>query len=114
MINRSPNTKFSEQSFGAAYGESFGDLVRARRLESGISLKDFAKLLDVSPAYWSCVETNKDKPPVNDLIEKAAKALGDDADTYFIRARRLPPDMTDPKALEAVIRYYRKRAKSSS
>jgi len=65
----------------------------------------------VSPAYWSCVETNKEKPPVSDLIARAAQALGEHPDAYFIRARRLPPDMADPQALATVIRYYRRRFK---
>jgi hypothetical protein len=40
--------------------------------------------------------------------------LGDDPDDYFIRARRLPPDMADPKALETVIRYYRRQHKKGN
>jgi len=91
--------------------EPFGSFVRAKRLAANISLKDFAKRLEVSPAYWSCVETNKEKPPVSDLIARAAQALGEHPDAYFIRARRLPPDMADPQALATVIRYYRRRFK---
>jgi len=91
--------------------EPFGSFVRTKRLAANISLKDFAKRLEVSPAYWSCVETNKEKPPVSDLIARAAQALGEHPDAYFIRARRLPPDMADPQALATVIRYYRRRFK---
>jgi len=111
MINRSPNAKSpNDESLSEDEG-SFGDFVRAKRLSAAISLKEFAKRIEVSPAYWSCVETNKEKPPVNELIERTAAVLGDDPDDYFIRARRLPPDMADPKALETVIRYYRRQHK---
>jgi transcriptional regulator with XRE-family HTH domain len=108
MVNRSPNAKLSPTDTALADEGSFGDFVRTKRLAAQISLKDFAKRIDVSPAYWSCVETNKEKPPVSELIERAAQVLGENADDYFIRARRLPPDMADPKTLETVIRYYRR------
>jgi transcriptional regulator with XRE-family HTH domain len=114
MINRSPNAKSpNDESLSEDEG-SFGDFVRTKRLAAQISLKDFAKRIEVSPAYWSCVETNKEKPPVSELIERAAQVLGENADDYFIRARRLPPDMADPKALETVIRYYRRQHKKGN
>ncbi|NCZ59035.1 MAG: XRE family transcriptional regulator, partial [Betaproteobacteria bacterium] len=72
MINRSPNAKSpNDESLSEDEG-SFGDFVRTKRLAAQISLKEFAKRIEVSPAYWSCVETNKEKPPVNELIERTA------------------------------------------
>ena len=114
MFNRSPNAKLSPTEAALADEGSFGDFVRTKRLAAQISLKEFAKRIEVSPAYWSCVETNKEKPPVNELIERTAAVLGDDPDDYFIRARRLTPDMADTKALETVIRYYRRQHKKGN
>jgi len=110
MVNRSLNAK---ESFAGevVHEESFGGYVRARRLAANLSLKEFAKRLAVSPAYWSCVETNKEKPPVSALIARAAEILGEESDAYFIRARRLPPEMTEPQALATVISHYRRYGK---
>ena len=49
----------------------FGATVRTRRAELGIGLNDFALRLGVSSGYWSRVERGHEKPPRDDLIERA-------------------------------------------
>lgn len=89
---------------------AFGSYVRARRNELGISLNDFAGRLEVSPAYWSRIEREREKPPRDDLIETAAAILGVRLDELFIEAERFPPDMQ--RDVAKVVRAYRRiRAK---
>jgi hypothetical protein len=51
-----------------------------------------------------------EKPPKNDLIQKAAKLLELDADEAFIQARRFPPDMQRDVAV--AVRAYRELRKT--
>jgi transcriptional regulator with XRE-family HTH domain len=84
----------------------FGSYIRVRRNELGIGLNDFASRLGVSPAYWSRIERECEKPPRDDLIEKAAAVLGVRLDDLFIAAERFPPDMQ--KDVAKVVRAYRR------
>jgi transcriptional regulator with XRE-family HTH domain len=88
---------------------AFGDVVRARRTELAIGLNDMAKRLGISPGYWSRVERNLDKPPRDELIERAAAILGVRMDDLFVEAQRLPPDMRKDMA-KVVLAYRRMRA----
>ena len=72
---------------------SFGERIRSRRIELDIGLNDFAERIGCSSAYWSRIERDKEKPPRDELIERAAAILGLTLDELFIRAERLPPDM---------------------
>ena len=71
----------------------FGNFIRTRRNELGIGLNDFAGRIGVSPAYWSRIEREHEKPPRDELIEKAAAVLGVRLDDLFVVAERFPPDM---------------------
>jgi transcriptional regulator with XRE-family HTH domain len=84
----------------------FGTSVRARRMERGIGLNDFAERVGVSPAYWSRVEREQENPPRDQLVAQAAAILGVQLDDLFIAAGRLPPDMRDD--LREVVQAYRK------
>jgi HTH-type transcriptional regulator, competence development regulator len=85
---------------------SFGPRVREKRIEQGIGLNDFSERLGVSPAYWSRVEREQEKPPRDGLVERAAAILGVPLDDLFVQAGRLPPDMrTD---LGQVVQAYRR------
>ena len=85
---------------------SFGAVIRMRRTALEIGLNDFAERLGVSPAYWSRIERDQEKPPRDDLIEKAAAILGVRLDELFIEAERLPPDMR--KDMARVVQAYRR------
>ncbi|MCC7495870.1 MAG: helix-turn-helix transcriptional regulator [Fimbriimonadaceae bacterium] len=85
---------------------SFGSVVRTRRQALAIGLNDFAARLGVSPAYWSRIERDQEKPPRDELIEKAAAILGVRMDTLFVEAERLPPDMR--KDMAKVVQAYRR------
>lgn len=85
---------------------SFGSVVRDRRTMMGIGLNDFAERLGVSPAYWSRIEREKEKPPRDELIERTAAILGLRMDDLFVEAKRLPPDMQ--KEIGRVVVAYRR------
>jgi len=69
-------------------------------------MNEFARSLGISPAYWSRIERELEKAPKDELITKAAEALGLNPDEAFIEASRLPPDMQ--KDVSTVVRLYRK------
>jgi transcriptional regulator with XRE-family HTH domain len=83
----------------------FGTYVRTKRKETGMTLTKFARQLEISPAYWSRIETGRENPPKDELIKKAATILGLSEDELFIEASRLPPDMQEEVA--EVVRMYR-------
>lgn len=89
---------------------AFGDFIRGKRDAAGIALNDFARQIGISPAYWSRIERNMEKPPKDDLIIKAAELLGLSIDETFVQASRLPPDMQQD--VGAVVQAYRKRPTS--
>ena len=84
----------------------FGATVRTRRAELGIGLNDFALRLGVSSGYWSRVERGHEKPPRDDLVERAAAILGVAMDSLFVEAQRLPPDMH--RDIARVVETYRR------
>jgi transcriptional regulator with XRE-family HTH domain len=85
----------------------FGTYVRTKREAVGMTLTEFARQLEISPAYWSRIETGRENPPKDELIEKAAVILGVSEDDLFIEASRLPPDMQEEVA--EVVRLYRSK-----
>jgi transcriptional regulator with XRE-family HTH domain len=84
----------------------FGAFIRQKREQAGVPLNEFARSLGISPAYWSRIERELEKAPRDELITKAAEALGLNPDEAFIEASRLPPDMQ--KDVSTVVRLYRK------
>ena len=85
---------------------AFGQWIRAKREEANIMLIDFARDINISPAYWSRIERDLESPPRDQLIERAAAILGVQMDDLYVEARRLPPDMRQDMA--KVVRAYRR------
>lgn len=83
----------------------FGAYVRTKREQSGRTLTDFARQLEISPAYWSRIETGRENPPKDELIKRAATILDLGDDELFVEAGRLPPDMRGDVA--KVVEMYR-------
>lgn len=70
--------------------ESYAEIVRARRIQIGLSLRKFAKLIEVSPTYHSHVESGKLPPPAPDKIVRSAEVLGFDETWLLHIAGRWP------------------------
>ena len=89
---------------------AFGAWIRSEREQAGITLKDFAKSIDISQAYWSRIERGLELAPKDALIIAACERLGLPTDQAFIEARRLPPDMqADLAAAVSVYREFKAR-----
>lgn len=83
----------------------FGAYIRKKREEQGIAMSDFARQIGISPAYWSRIERDMEKPPKDELIKKAANILGLCKDEAFIASKRVPPDLRDN--IREMVKLYR-------
>jgi transcriptional regulator with XRE-family HTH domain len=84
---------------------TFGAFIRAHRGQSGEALNQFARHINISPAYWSRIERDLERPPKDELLLNAAERLGLSVDAVFIAAGRLPPDMQ--VSLREVVQVWR-------
>jgi transcriptional regulator with XRE-family HTH domain len=92
--------------------EKFGELVRGRRVEKEIGLREMAKMIGVSPTYLSKVERDEFPPPAEDKVRKIAEILGCDADELLARAGRVSSDLSEiikehPREMAALLRTTR-------
>src|SRR4051794_23139088 len=78
---------------------SFGEVLRAKRLEAGHSLRKFAGLVGVSPTYVSQIEQCNVDPPTADRVKRMADILGANPDEWIGLAGRMPNDL--PKIIQA-------------
>lgn len=55
----------------------FGKFIKERRIERGITLREFCKLIGMDASNWSKIERGQLAPPKSDeKLEKIAKILG--------------------------------------
>jgi nitrogen PTS system EIIA component len=73
----------------------FGATLRLLRLESGLSLRDLARRLNVSGAYLSRVENGLDSVPTPARIEAMARELGIPVTLLMDLAHRVSPLIVD-------------------
>ncbi len=89
--------------------ESFGQRIRDLRIGQHITLRDFAKRLDVSPTYISQIEQGNFKPPAEHVVVQMARILKLDPDELLALAGRVADDLAPiirdkPRALAAFLR----------
>lgn len=77
----------------------FGELLRAKRLTRGLTLRKFAEQLGVSPTYVSGVENGTLPPPTFDRIEAISRILEVPVDELMEHAGRWD-DMAKQKVEE--------------
>jgi DNA-binding XRE family transcriptional regulator len=63
---------------------SFGGRIRRLRMDHGITLRDFARRLEVSPTYISQIEQGNFKPPAEPVVVSMARILGQDSDELLL------------------------------
>ena len=68
---------------------TFGTFVREKRLEKKIGLREFAIMMDLSPAYISQMEAGICKPPIEDKIQRIAEKLNINADYLLALAGKI-------------------------
>lgn len=73
----------------------FGATLRLLRLDSGLSLRDLARRLDVSSAYLSRVENGLDAAPTPARLAVMARELGLPAQVLMDLAHRVSPLVVD-------------------
>jgi len=91
--------------------KSFGQLIRDLRIHQKEynSLREFAKKVDISPAYLSRIENEKEPPPSAAIIERMAEALGVDKYELFSYAGKIPAEFFEafqknPKSVASFMR----------
>jgi len=70
-------------------------MLREKRLAKGLSLRAFAKLVDVSPTYLSQVEQDNVDPPTAERVRRMAELLGENPDEWIALAGRVPEDLPE-------------------
>lgn len=89
--------------------DSFGRLLRDKRVEKGFSLRKFAEAVGVSPTYLSQVEQGNVMPPTADRVKRMAELLGENPDEWIALAGRVPEDLPgiiqkEPTAMPELLR----------
>ena len=74
--------------------EKFGAFIRRERAAKGISLRDMAKKIKVSPTFLSKVET-EDWKPGEEKLRKIAEVIGCDPEDLMARAGRVPTELSE-------------------
>ena len=87
---------------------AFGHYIRRQREGRDMTLTELARRVDVSIAYLSRIERERENPPPDHLISALASALSLPPDDVFAAARRLPPDLR--ARTDQVIALYRQQA----
>lgn len=80
-----------------AHHDSFGEAVRELRRRKGVSQKEMAAAIGVSPAYLSALEHGKRGAPSFDFLQRVAgyfNVIWDEADELFRIAH-----LSDPKVV---------------
>lgn len=79
--------------------QTFGGVLRERRIAKGYSLRKFAEMVDVSPTHLSLVEQNKlEKSPTAERVRRMAEVLSENPDEMIALAGRVPEDL--PKIIQ--------------
>lgn len=91
---------------------SFGQIIRDRRTEKKISLREFAKKIEVSPAFLSKVERDEFNPPSTEKISLIARYLDLNQDELLAHAGKIAADLPEiirkqPKEMATFLRTVR-------
>lgn len=85
---------------------AFGLTVRAKRTEQGIRPQRLRRAARRVARLLVARQREQEKPPRDELVERAAAILSVRMDDLFVEAGRLPPDMQSD--LKQVVQAYRR------
>ena len=92
--------------------ESFGKLLRSRRLKAGIGLRELARRVGTSAGYISDVELDNVPPPSEQVIVRIAGALGIDKNPLLRQANKVDPELTQYVADQPLAADFLRMAKN--
>lgn len=75
---------------------AFGETICRLRKEKGITIRNFAKMVELSPGFISLLERGKTTAvPIEDNIRKIALVLGCDEYILMAQAKRIPIELQE-------------------
>jgi transcriptional regulator with XRE-family HTH domain len=81
-----------------------GQLIRDRRTEKGVGLRELARRINKSPAFQTQLECDEVAPPVaEDTLRAIASELDLDADELLVLASRTPRDLIPQSVLDVAL-----------
>jgi transcriptional regulator with XRE-family HTH domain len=88
---------------------NFGEKIRTLREAKGISQRQLAMQLDITPTYMSKIERGEFQPPSEEVIKKMAKFLNYDSDLLLSLADKVDSELLkiikgDPEKYCALLR----------
>jgi transcriptional regulator with XRE-family HTH domain len=78
----------------------FGKTLKGKRMNVGLTLREFAGRIEISPGYLSDVENEKVAPPSEAVILEMARVLGIDKTELLRAAEKVDPEVTEYVAQE--------------
>jgi PTS system nitrogen regulatory IIA component len=78
----------------------FGKMLKEKRMNAGLSLRELAGRVDISPGYLSDLENEKVAPPTEKRILEMARALGIEKDELLKAAEKVDPEVAKYVAQE--------------
>ena len=75
--------------------KNFGETIRELREAQNLGLRETATKINISPAYLSRIERDKEGPPRPDIIKDLAKVLAADPDVLFRLSSSTDPEIID-------------------
>lgn len=95
---------------------TFGEKVKKLREKKGISQRQFALALDITPTYMSKIERGEFSPPSEEVIKNMAILLDVDSDELLSYANKVDSELLDiiknePTKYAALLRQWAKKAK---
>ena len=103
---------------------TFGEFIRKKRLDDGLSLREFCKRLEIDPSNWSKIERGLLPPPddreyLNEIaktikIEKQSTEWYKLFDLASIARKKIPDDVYANKDFISALPHFFKRARGEN
>ncbi len=94
---------------------TFASYVREARINAGLTLREFCKIIDSDPSNWSKIERGINKPPQSRLVlDQIAEALNFEPEGEMHKAlldlaaiSAIPENLIDPEIKEQLPVFFR-------
>lgn len=94
--------------------QEFGDIIKELREEQGISQRQFAIKLNITPTYLSKIERGEFPPPSEEVIKKMADLLNYDINDLLAYADKVDSELlaiiqSSPQKYAGLLRKWAKK-----